>query len=299
MVASEDLECDVLDFTTAFLNGLLQEDIYIEAPSHIGIPGKALKLNKALYGLKQAPREWYKTLKKALVAQGFEVSLIDGGLSKLTKRGSFALYVLLYVDDLLMACKDKCFSQHMKNMLLNTFRGKDKGGLYHYLGNLIHRDRSEKCLYLDQRHFVKTLLYKAGMETAHGKYIPIQKEALSEVPSNGLEDDQSANFRSIVGALLHVSTTSRPDIAYAVGRLSRHMKEPAERHLDQAKYLLRYMKTAQDFVSKLGGPGDLHGRCMKERSVFARPFEGFAVMQISDGVADARKTITINAASPR
>jgi hypothetical protein len=144
----------------------------------------------------------------------------------------------------------------MKNMLLSTFRGKDKGALCQYLGNLIDRDRSEKCLYLDQRHFVKTLLYRAGMETAHGKYIPIQKEALSEVPSNGLEDDQSANFRSIVGALLHVSTTSRPDIAYAVGRLSRHMKEPVDRHLDQAKYLLRY---TQDFVLKLGGPGDLHG----------------------------------------
>jgi hypothetical protein len=57
MLASEDLECDVLDFTTAFLNGVLHEDISIEAPSHFGIPGKALKLNKALYGLKQAPRE--------------------------------------------------------------------------------------------------------------------------------------------------------------------------------------------------------------------------------------------------
>jgi hypothetical protein len=81
MVASQDLECDVGGFLTAFLNGVLPEDIYIEAPSHSGKPGQPLKLHRALYGLQDAPREWYRTLKAAMVKQVFEISLIDAGLS--------------------------------------------------------------------------------------------------------------------------------------------------------------------------------------------------------------------------
>jgi hypothetical protein len=78
-VAARDWHCHVLDFKTAFLNGVL-EDIYIEQPMYFGEPGTILKLNKALYGLKQAPRRWHNTLKAELVKQGCRISLIDAGL---------------------------------------------------------------------------------------------------------------------------------------------------------------------------------------------------------------------------
>jgi hypothetical protein len=255
-VAARDWHCHVIDFKTAFLNGILEEEIYIEQPLYFGDPGTILRLNKALYALKQAPRQWYKTLKAELVKQGCRISLIDAGLAKLQRRKCESVYILLYVDDLLLAGRDNSMINLLKKALLSAFDGTDKGEIHHFLGTTIHRNRRLRTLYIDQTKFVKDLLEKTSMHEANGKYIPMQKDRKRKEkgpPLNLLIEAEAANYRSIVGELLYVSTTSRPNIAYAVGTLSRHMKAPAGCHMDQAKYLLRYLITTQDFGLVWGG----------------------------------------------
>jgi hypothetical protein len=112
---------------------------------------------------------------------------------------------------------------------------------------------------------VKDLLEKAGMKDANGKFTPSQRgrrRIEEEHPLELLIEEEAYNYRSIVGGLRYVSTTSRLDITYAVAKLSRHMKVPEGCHLDQAKSLLRCLLTTKDFDLRLGrseGADDLIG----------------------------------------
>jgi hypothetical protein len=104
-VASEDLECHAIDYNTAFLNGALDEDIYIEQPElYNDGSGKVLKLNKALYGLKQAPRQWYKALTTKMRQVGFIFCPVDAAVACIQFEGS-TVWVLWYVDDVLIAAR--------------------------------------------------------------------------------------------------------------------------------------------------------------------------------------------------
>ena len=148
ITADQDLEIHQLDIKTAFLNGKLHEDVYIEQPPgyNNGNPDIACKLNKALYGLKQASRAWHHTLKAELESLGFAESTADPGL--FIKPGTHPVYLLIYVDDILVATSDTALLISTKTQIANAFDSRDLGPASFFLGIDITRDRTTKTIKL-------------------------------------------------------------------------------------------------------------------------------------------------------
>jgi hypothetical protein len=150
VVAVEDLELDQLGVKTAFLNGELEEEIFMRQPLGRcqGGPEMVCNLKKALYGLKQASRAWHLTLKRHLELQGFTASQADPSLYILQNEAGRSVYLLVYVDDLLIAAKRREDVATVKARLLDAFDARDPGPAEFFLGLLIKRDRERKMLWL-------------------------------------------------------------------------------------------------------------------------------------------------------
>jgi hypothetical protein len=251
-VAVQDLECHVLDYKTAFLNGTLDEEIYIEQPElfHDGT-SKVLRLRKALYGLKQAPRQWYKALSGKMKEAGFTFCAVDGAVARLFLAGT-TVWVAFYVDDMLVACHHLGVLAAAKRLLLNMYVGTDKGELRNFLGMTIWRDRERRLLYVDQGAYAASLLTKAGLEGVVPKSIPLPPNQHKDPLGSPLSADDVARYRREVGELMYLSNTSRPDLAYGAGYLARHLQQPAHSHLSQLKQVLSYLKGTVNYALTLG-----------------------------------------------
>ncbi|KAJ0920711.1 putative phosphoglycerate kinase [Helianthus annuus] len=130
LVASLDLELEQMDVKTAFLHGNLEEKIYMAQPKGYEIKGqedKACLLKRSLYGLKQSPRQWYKRFDEYIVGSGFSRSPYDSCVyHREYDRGKF-VYLLLYVDDMLITCESKSQIEETKQLLMREFEMKDLG----------------------------------------------------------------------------------------------------------------------------------------------------------------------------
>eukprot|EP00171_Calliarthron_tuberculosum_P002468 IDg2468t1 len=160
-VAVMDLETGQMDVITAFLNGDLDEDIYMEVPDGFKDPkcrGLVCKLRKALYGLKQAPRQWYAKIHDFLVNDlGFASSPNDPCMYSRHSSSSFML-IALYVDDMLIAAKDSASIAQIKGEFSRRFEMKDLGEASVCLGLEIHRNRANRTLHLSQKSYTNTVL---------------------------------------------------------------------------------------------------------------------------------------------
>jgi hypothetical protein len=163
--AENEWEVDHLDVKTAFLNGDLEEELYMMQPPGYenGAAGVACKLQKALYGLRQAPRAWYNKLSSVLVQLGFVCSDADPGLW-VYKSGGDAVYLLAYVDDLLMAGSRRGRMGSLKQQLLSKFAARDLGPVSMFLGMEVLRETERKLLKLSQHKYVRELLDKYNMQ---------------------------------------------------------------------------------------------------------------------------------------
>ena len=167
VVAEENLELHQLDVKTAFLNGELEETVYMKQPPGYeeGGPRVACRLQKAIYGLRQAPRAWHTKLKKELEAMGFVASAADPALwVKSGKAG--VVYLLVYVDDMLIATKSKEEMQRTKELVMRVFDARDLGEARMFIGFEISRDRSKKTLHITQKRLTTELLERYGMTNA-------------------------------------------------------------------------------------------------------------------------------------
>jgi hypothetical protein len=153
-VALQRLHVRQVDFKQAFLNGTLEDDVYIQQPEGFqdGTP-RVLKLKKSLYGLKQAPRAWHETLKAALIQLGYTQSKADPGL--FLKDDS---WLLLYVDDQLLIGPDEAILEGVITLLAVRFQLTDMGNATFYLG--VDMDISPGRVALSQKRYIKDLLQK-------------------------------------------------------------------------------------------------------------------------------------------
>ena len=261
-VAAEDLELDLVDIKTAFLQGTLEEDIWVTQPPgyQLGEPHLACKLKKALYGLKQAPRCWHQRLHSELLALGFKVSDGDPGLY-ISTGTKLPAYILVYVDDLAIASKSRQLVSQLKERLLEVFDGRDLGPLSSYLGIAVERDRAARTIIISHKRMILELLDKYGLENCHPRQLPLSASALTGTPGE-LLDHSTHPFRQLVGSLMHLSVTTRPDISFAVGALARQMAQPAAVHWQAAKGVLRYLAGTVDCGLTFGGGSlELTGYC--------------------------------------
>ncbi|KAG8499473.1 hypothetical protein CXB51_005963 [Gossypium anomalum] len=219
-VVMHDLELEQLDVKTVFLHGELEEDIYMKQPEGFIVSEKedyVCLLRKSLYGLKQSPRQWYKS------------------------DGSF-VYLLLYVDDMLIAAKDKGEIRKVKAQLSEEFEMKDLGPAKKILGMEILRDRKASKLYLSQKGYIEKVLCRFNMQSAKPVSTPLAahfrlSSALSPQSDDEIEYMSHVPYSSAMGSLMYAMVCSRLDLSYAVSAVSRYMANPVALSTTEAEYM--------------------------------------------------------------
>ncbi|KAI5353802.1 hypothetical protein L3X38_006696 [Prunus dulcis] len=229
-----------LDVKSAFLNGVLNEEVYVDQPSGFVIQGsedKVYKLTKALYGLKQAPRAWYEEINSYFIKTGFYRSPSEATLyTKMSTSG--ILIVSLYVDDIIYTGSSKEMMAAFKNDMMRQYEMTDLGLLHHFLGLGVLQ--TDTCIFLHQKKYAKTLLDKFGLKDCKSVATPLAvNEKLSKVDGSELADETL--YRQMVGSLLYLTAT-RPDIMFAASLLARFMHNPTKKHMGTAKRVLRYIQ---------------------------------------------------------
>ncbi|KAG8483166.1 hypothetical protein CXB51_022143 [Gossypium anomalum] len=264
IVAMHDLELEQLDVKTAFLHGELEEDIYMQQPEGFTVSEKedyVCLLKKSLYGLKQSPRQWYKRFDSFMTSHDFKRSSFDSCVYfKKNNDGSF-VYLLLYVDDMLIAAKDKGEIRKVKAQLSEEFEMKDLGPAKKILGMEILRDRKTSKLYLSQKGYIEKLLCRFNMRSAKPVSTPLAahfrlSSALSPQSDDEIEYMSHVPYSSAVGSLMYAMVCSRPDLSYAVSAVSRYMANPGKEHWKAVQWILRYLRGTTDVCLQFGRTED-------------------------------------------
>lgn len=253
-----------LDVKSAFLNGNIQEEIYMEQPQGFIQKGNeqlVCRLQKSIYGLKQAAKSWYDTLNEVLDKIGFIRSKADNCLYIKQIDQNF-VYILIYVDDILICSKYEDEISNIYKELNDYFEIKDLGLVSSYLGIQIERNSKGDFL-LHQEDKIKRLIVEAELEDAKPSYIPMDPEFVKITHEENLLPN-NIKFRSVMGILLHISITTRPDIAVAVSILCRRVDNPRKCDLEAAKKVIRYLKTTINSKLILRRNSDLSIRCFTD-----------------------------------
>ncbi|CAM8884428.1 unnamed protein product [Rhodiola kirilowii] len=208
-----------MDVKTAFLNGDLEEEIYMKQPEGFVITGqdqKVCKLVKSLYGLKQEPMQWHHQFDKVVLSDGFILNQSDKCVySKFDDSGN-GVIICLYIDDMLIfGTNMKCINQ-TKEFLSSKFSMKDMGEAEVILG--IRIERVKGGLALTQSHYIEKVLKSTRSPVSQLEYL------------------------RVIGSLMYAMTSTRPDIAFAVGKLSRYTSNPSKDHRRAVHRVLRYLK---------------------------------------------------------
>uniref|UniRef100_A0A2N9ELY1 CCHC-type domain-containing protein n=1 Tax=Fagus sylvatica TaxID=28930 RepID=A0A2N9ELY1_FAGSY len=264
LVADQDLELEQLDVKTAFLHGNLEEEIFMEQPEGFKQPGTenlVCRLKKSLYGLKQSPRQWYKRFDSYMIQIGYTRCEYDCCVYvRILEDGSY-IFLLLYVDDMLIAAKSMCEVNRLKSLLHKEFEMKDLGAAKKILGMEIRRDREARKLWLSQKNYIRKVLEKFSMLDAKPVSTPLANHfrlSGSQCPKNEeeIENMSKVPYASAVGCLMYAMVCTRPDLAHAVSTVSRYMANPGREHWNAVKWIFRYLKgTAEHGILFSRQPG--------------------------------------------
>ncbi|RVW13644.1 Retrovirus-related Pol polyprotein from transposon TNT 1-94 [Vitis vinifera] len=233
LVAHYDLELHQMDVKIAFLNGNIDETIYMVQPENFeSNDSKQLvcRLKRSIYGLKQASRQWYKKFDHVITSFGFKENTVDQCIY-LKFSGSKFIILVLYVDDILLASSDVELLHETKRFLSSKFDMKDLGDASFVLGIQIYRDRPRGILGLSQKAYINKVLSRFGMSNCAPGDTPVAKGdkfSLHQCPKNELEKKDMERFlyASAIGSLMYAQVCTRSNIAYIVGMLGRYLSNP-------------------------------------------------------------------------
>ena len=229
-----------MDVHTAFLNGKLDEDIFMSQPEGFEVEGKedmVCHLRHSLYGLKQSPRCWNKELSCHLVKSGFEQSIADPCVFFQWKNSKLNV-VSIYVDDLILVVDLMEDLQKTKAELSARFKMKDLGQLRYCLG--IVCDVSDGKICINQKPYIDNLVKRFGLSDACG-VSTLADACVKLVADDGVSQPADPKlYQQIVGSLQYAAGGTRPDIAYAVSTIVKFCHQPSELHMTAAKCILRY-----------------------------------------------------------
>jgi hypothetical protein len=233
-----------IDVKSVFLNGFINEEVYVEQPPGFEDdkkPNHVYKLKKELYGLKQAPRAWYERLRVFLLSKGFTMSKVDTTL--FTKKIGKDLFMLqIYVDGIIFGSINQDFYEEFGKMMANEFEMSMIEELSYFLGLQIKQLKNDT--FVSQGKYIKDMLKKFGMIDSKAISTPMRTNENFYSDASGNMVDQKL-YRSMIGSLLYV-IASRLDVMFSVCMCARFQASPRECHLKATMRILRYLKHTQN-----------------------------------------------------
>ncbi|KAK1631716.1 hypothetical protein QYE76_006031, partial [Lolium multiflorum] len=259
-----DYEIWQMDVKTAFLNGDIEEELYMVQPKGFVDPknaDKVCKLQRSIYGLKQASRSWNRRFDKVIKDFGFIQCHGEACIYKKVS-GSSVAFLILYVDDILLIGNDIELLSSVKGYLNNSFSMKDLGEASYILGIKIYRDRSRRLIGLSQSTYLDKILKKFRMDESKKGFLPmLPGKVLSKTqgPATAEERERMSQipYASAVGSIMYAMLCTRPDIAHAVSLTSRYQSDPGMEHWTAVKNILKYLKRTKDMFLCYGGDQEL------------------------------------------
>ena len=246
IAANENLEVEALDVVTAFLNGEVQEELYMKQPPCFDDgTGRVCRLIKSLYGLKQAPKEWNRKLTAFLKSIGLIQSEVDPCVF-MSPSGQKRVILGIYVDDGILCCESKEMITEILQQLNSEFEITHKP-LSQFVGMEVTRVRDKGVFFVSQAHYIEKMLETFQMVSCKGQKTPgdyhskLTKE-MSPASPEEKEKMREIPYRELVGSLMFCAVTTRPDIAFAVAQVSQFNSNPGEKHWIAAKRILRYLQ---------------------------------------------------------
>ncbi|KAK8555331.1 hypothetical protein V6N12_009479 [Hibiscus sabdariffa] len=264
IAAFHDYEIWKMDVKTTFLNGKLEEDVYMTQPEGFVTPenaGKVCKLQRSIYGLKQASRSWNLHFNDTIKEFGFIRNEDEPCVYK-KFSGSIVSFLILYVDDILIIGNDIPTLQSVKAWLSSCFSMKDLGEAAYILGVKIYGDRSRRLLGLSQSTYIDKVLKRFNMEASEKGFLPMtQSISLSKemCPSTSQERERMSQipYASAIGSIMYAMICTRPDLSYALSMTSRYQANPSEGHWVAVKNILKYLRRTKDDFLVYGGEEQL------------------------------------------
>ncbi|KAJ5497613.1 Reverse transcriptase RNA-dependent DNA polymerase [Penicillium fimorum] len=271
IAAALDWRLHHLDIKTAFLNADIKEAIHIELPENQVAAGGGDKpqsdkiglLMKTIYGLKQSPREWYIMLHDALISIGFTKIHADHSIFvKWLDKGTLPIYVLVYVDDILVLTPSEKAFFAFKKQLSKHFDLTDKGIVKEYLGIEIIYDTKNGAIGLSQKKFITTLLHQYGMLNCKPASTPFNEKNVLTPSTKTASVSECKLYQEKVGKAIWLMMGTRGDIAFAATQLAKHARNPGPQHEQAIKHLFRYLLGSIDLCIWFSADGKpLSGYC--------------------------------------
>ncbi|KAL0546234.1 hypothetical protein IC582_016140 [Cucumis melo] len=254
-----DYEIWQMDVKTTFLNGNLEECIYVVQPEGFiqkGQEQKVCKLQKSIYGLIQAFRSWNIRFDTTIKSYGFEQNVDEPCVYKRIIN-SIVAFLVLYVDDILLIGNDVDHLTDIKKWLATQFQMKDLGNAQYVLGIQIIRNRKNKTLAISQTSYINEMLSRYKMQNSKKGLLPyryeihLSKEQCPKTPQEA-EDMSNIPYASAVGSLMYAMLCTRPNISYSVGIVCRYQSNPGRDHWIAVKNILKYLRRTKDYMLVYG-----------------------------------------------
>ena len=261
IAASLDWEIHQMDVKTAFLNGFLEEEIYMNQPEGYVTKGKenlVCRLLKSLYGLKQAPRVWHGALTEYLLSCGFKPLVIDRCVFINTDADGNTCIISAYVDDLLIVANTLAVMHHVKAQLSGRFKMTDLGEIHFLLGWHIRRNRTQRMIFITQEKYAEKVLERFKFDAARPSKTPMEANTSlrhADRPELPSEIAAMANipYREVIGSLMYLMVGTRPDLATLIRETSQHLTNPGKVHWEALTRALRYLRGTSSYGIRLGG----------------------------------------------
>ena len=221
------LQLHQVDVTTAFLDGELEEEVYMQQPKGFSREGEehlVCKLKKSIYGLKKSPRCWNTALDKQLKEMGFIQSTSDPCIY--VDAGGDTFFIGVYVDDIVLAGRTYERITEAKETLSQKFDIKDMGKLHYFLGMQVLQDKKTGNTWVGQPAYTEKLLVKCGMHNCKPVGTPADPSQKLVKAVDGEESINQQQFQSLLGCLMYLSVSTRPDITFSISTLAKFTSNP-------------------------------------------------------------------------
>jgi hypothetical protein len=253
LAAKKKWKLHQMDLKTSFLNGVIEEEVYIEQPKVFEVEDKkshVLRLKKALYGFKQVLRAWYGHIDSFLMSLGFTKCKADSNLY-FKIMDNEPVILLLYVDDLFLTGEENLITE-CKQRLAAEFEMKDLVLMHYFLGLEVWQ--SPERIFLNQGNYMVEILKRFDMLQCKSMNTPMESKMKMMVDTSSDLIDATL-YRQIIRSLMYLTNT-RPDICFEVNTLSQFLVQPRRVHLVVEKHVMRYLKGTMDYGLSYDGDHD-------------------------------------------